>query len=188
MPLADRPRLYVFGGLIATGKSTLAAAWAARQGVAHYNSDVVRKELVGLAPTANRKEDADQGIYTPEFTRKTYDTLLERAAAELKQGRSVVLDASYLDRQERQLVLELARRLGVECRFILCDCADQVKRERLKLRAQDPQAVSDGRWEIYLRQKEKFQPPDELAPEQLLTIDTDQPIPSLLATLTHRLL
>jgi len=188
MPGVERPRLYVFGGLIATGKSTLAAAWAARLGIAHYNSDVVRKELAGLASTASRKEGADQGIYTPEFTRKTYDTLLERAAAELEQGRSVVLDASYLDRQERRLVLELARRLGVECRFIFCDCADQVKKERLKLRARDPQAVSDGRWEIYLRQKEKFQPPAELAPEQLLAIDTDQAIPTLLATLARRLL
>ncbi len=188
MPSAERPRLYLFGGLIATGKSTLAAAWAARQGIAHYNSDVVRKELAGLSPTAECKEGADQGIYTPEFTRKTYDGLLERAAAELEQGRSVVLDASYTDRQERRQVLELTRRLGLECLFIFCDCSDQVKRERLKLRAQDPQAVSDGRWEIYQRQKEKFQPPEELAPEQLLTIDTDQPIPVLLAVLARRLL
>lgn len=183
----DSPRLYVFGGLIATGKSTLAAAWAARLGIAHYNSDVVRKELAGLAPSAGRQEDADRGIYAPEFTRKTYDGLLDLAAVELGRGQSVVLDASYLDREERQRVVALAKRLGVPCHFIFCDCSDRVKRERLDLRARDPRAVSDGRWEIYLRQREKFQPPSELAPEQLLNIDTDQPLSVLLATLERLL-
>ena len=34
--------------MIATGKSTLAAKWAARQGAPYFNSDRVRKELAGL--------------------------------------------------------------------------------------------------------------------------------------------
>lgn len=193
---ARRPVLYVFFGLIATGKSTLAAAWAEQRGLAYANSDVIRKELAGLRPkgepcdqllTGTRPEAPDQGIYTPEFSRKTYDELLRRAEAELGQGRDMVLDASYLDRAERERVVALAAQTGANLRFILCDCSDQVKQERLALRARDPQAVSDGRWEIYLRQREKFQPPSELPPDHLITIDTNQPLPTLLATLAQQL-
>ncbi|MFH7320629.1 AAA family ATPase [Desulfurivibrio sp. D14AmB] len=184
---SNSPRIYLFWGLIATGKSTLATAWARHLGIPHYNSDVVRKELAGLAPTTDCKEGAEGGIYTPEFTRRTYDALLDRAEEQLNRGRSVVLDASYLDRDERRRVLALAQRLGVACHFILCDCSDQVKKERLNLRARDPRAVSDGRWEIYLRQREKFQPPSELAPGQLLTIDTHRPLAELLTELERQL-
>lgn len=183
----DCPAIYVFFGLIATGKSTLAQAWAERHGLAYCNSDVVRKELAGLAPNASQKEGVDQGIYTREFSRKTYDALLDRAAAAIGQGRGVILDASYQNREERGKVVALAKRLAVPVRFVLCDCSDVVKKTRLALRAQDPTAVSDGRWEIYLQQKERFEAPVELAPDQLVTLDTDLSISAGLDKLDHLL-
>lgn len=175
--------IYVFFGLIATGKSTLAQAWASRHGLAYANSDVVRKELAGLSPTASQKEGVDQGIYTQEFSRRTYDALLAHAEAEIQQGRGVILDASYLGRTERERVLALAARLQVPVRFVLCDCSDAVKQARLALRAQDPKAVSDGRWEIYLQQKARFEAPAELAADQLIILDTDLPVEKALARL-----
>ena len=51
MPGANN--IWVFFGLIATGKSTLAEKWAARHTMAHFNSDRLRKELAGISPTAS---------------------------------------------------------------------------------------------------------------------------------------
>lgn len=136
---------------------------------------------------AKRREEEGRGIYTPEFSRRTYDELLRLAEQELRRGRSVVLDASYHHRDQRRRVVERAEALGVGWHFILCRCSDQVKQQRLAQRAQDPAAVSDGRWEIYLRQREKYQPPTELPPSRLTTIDTDRPPPELLAELQQRL-
>jgi hypothetical protein len=181
------PAIYVFFGLIATGKSTLAQAWAERHGLAYANSDVVRKELAGLSPTASQKEGVDQGIYTREFSRKTYDALLARAEAAIGQGRGVILDASYQNREERGKVVALASRLKTPVRFVLCDCDDAVKKARLALRAQDPDAVSDGRWEIYLQQKARFEAPTELAADQLVTLDTDLPLDAALDKLDQLL-
>ena len=45
---SERPLLVVIAGLSGTGKSTLAAAFCERSGFAHFNSDVIRKELAGL--------------------------------------------------------------------------------------------------------------------------------------------
>lgn len=172
--------MYVFFGLIATGKSTLAQAWATKHNIAYYNSDVVRKELAGLSPDTSQKEAFDQGIYTSEFSKRTYTGLLERAEAELIKGKGVVLDASYQGRSERQRVQELAKQLDVPVYFILCVCSEQEMKRRMELRAQDPSAVSDGRWEVYLKQKERFEPPEELDAGQLITLHTDVPLDAAL--------
>ncbi len=182
------PRLYIFFGLIASGKSTLAAAWSTRQGALYLNSDRVRKELSGLDPTAPRRESFAAGIYTPEFSRRTYDALLAGAREALRQGREVALDGSYQSRAERERVLALARELAVDCRFILCRCPEALLKERMAERQRDPAAVSDGRWEIYLEQKERFEAADELAAQGLLiVIDTEAPVAALLDLLAERL-
>jgi len=182
-----QPDLFIFFGLIATGKSTVAQAWAERKSLRYYNSDVVRKELAGLSPQIHQRETADQGIYTSDFTAKTYTALLERAEQNLAQGQGVVLDASYQRQADRDRVRMLAQRLGVRLYCILCICPEEEMKRRMAKRAFDPQAVSDGRWEIYLKQKERFEPPTELAPDQLITLSTDLPVNAVLQKLSTHL-
>lgn len=182
-----RPDLFIFFGLIATGKSTIAQAFAESRDLAYYNSDVVRKELAGLSPQAHQRETADQGIYTSEFTAKTYTALLERAEHDLAQGRGVVLDASYQRQTDRKQVRMLAQRLGVRLYCILCVCPEEEMKRRMAKRALDPLAVSDGRWEIYLKQKERFEAPTELSPDQLITLSTDLPVEAVLQQLSAHL-
>lgn len=181
------PVVLVFFGLIASGKSYLARAWSAKYGYACYNSDVVRKELAGIQPTQRQEADVDAGIYSPAFSRRTYDTLVEHAASELAKGAAcVVLDGSYQAQSERQ---KLLARLGDLSKviFVLCRCEEVVVKQRLEQRAADPTAVSDGRWEIYLKQRKTFSPPEELAEEQLLTIETNSPVDALISILDEAL-
>jgi len=186
-PLKKTPVLYVFFGLIATGKSTLSQAWAWHKQVRCYNSDWVRKELAGINPTDSRRETIDAGIYTRDFSERTYQTLLERAAVRLQRGDSVILDASYQYARDRQDVRNLARSLHCAVYFILCQCSEAEMKRRMDEREKDPAAVSDGRWEVYLQQKKRFEPPDELAPSELVTIDTQAPLEELLAELKKKL-
>ena len=69
--------------------------------------------------------------------------------------------------------------------FILCTCSDKEVKRRLDLRAKDSAAVSDGRWEIFVKQKEQFELPDELAPDQHLQLDTEAEPKQLLTLLEH---
>jgi predicted kinase len=183
----NNPMIYVFFGMIATGKSTLAMAWAKYKQLQYYNSDRVRKELAGIRPTESRRSTVDTGIYTGEFTGKTYKALLEKAEAVLRQGDSVVLDASYQFERDRQGVRALAKHLNSRVYFIYCQCSEVEMKRRMSLREQDPAAVSDGRWEIYLKQKQRFEPPVELAASELITIDTRAPLAELLEELDRKL-
>lgn len=181
----QRPKklLLVFFGMIATGKSYLASAWAAKYGVPYYNSDRLRKELAGALRGTGQGEAFGQGIYSPEFSRRTYDALIERAATHFQEGDSpcVVLDGSYQALAERDL---LRQRFGTQCRliFVHCSCEEAIIKERLKVRASDPKAVSDGTWDIYLAQKQAFQAPFAL--EQIIEIDTDGSVTELIGRVT----
>lgn len=186
-PAEKKPVLYVFFGMIATGKSTLSQAWAWHKQVRCYNSDWVRKELAGIPPTDSRRESMDAGIYTREFSQNTYKTLLERAAARLQRGDSVILDGSYQYASDRQAARNLARSLNCEVYFILCQCSEAEMKRRMDAREKDPAAVSDGRWEIYLQQKKRFEPPKELAAAELITINTEPPLEVLLEELEKQL-
>ncbi|NTV12879.1 MAG: AAA family ATPase [Desulfobulbaceae bacterium] len=177
------PKVWAFFGLIASGKSYLAEGWAARHGFLHLNSDRIRKELAGAAAASGRGAAANQGIYTPEFSRRTYDEMLHRAAMALAARCSVLLDASFQSRTERDLLRAWADNLGVALHFVQCICPEEEVKRRLQLRAADPAAASDGRWEILLLQRSRFEPPTELTAAQLLTLATDRPVEMLLAEL-----
>jgi uncharacterized protein len=181
-------RIVVFFGLIASGKSTLAELFARQQDLPYYNTDRVRKELAGLAAAERRPDGFQQGIYTSEFSRRTYQALLDRAAADIRAGRAgVVLDGSYHRRAERDGVRGLAAELEIPCTFVLCQCGDEEVKRRLAERARDPQAVSDGRWEIYLTQKERFEAPAEVPAADLITMNTEAPVADLLEQLARQL-
>jgi len=165
--------LLVFFGLIASGKSTLAEKFAESENMDYLNTDRVRKELAGIEATQHQSEDLGQGIYSPAFTERTYAAMLARAADGLGRGKGVVLDGSYSRRRDRAAVLACGRQEKAPVRFILCFCSDTEVKRRLEMRARDPLAVSDGRLEIYLKQKESFEPPDELASDQLLQLNTE---------------
>ena len=101
MPRPARAALIVVCGLPASGKSTIAKALAERSGFPVFNSDVIRKRLVGKAPTIRAGADWRQGIYGPQFTAATYAGLLDEAATTLKSGTGAIIDATFKDDAER---------------------------------------------------------------------------------------
>jgi len=184
----DRPLLLVFWGLTASGKSYLAKAWSVLHGFSYFNTDIVRKELAGIKPVCCTPAAVDQGIYSAGFSHQTYDALITNteSAFAVDGAFCVILDGSYLSRCEREkLIAAFAGK--AEIRFILCQCSEDTVRARLALRAADPEAVSDGCWEVYLQQKARMDLPGELAQEQLLVLNTDAPIATLLAQLDDQL-
>lgn len=174
-------RVIVFFGLTASGKSHLSGAWARRYNLKRFNTDVVRKGLAPLAETTGL--GIDQGIYGRDYTRKTYDRLLELAEETLAGGAvKVVLDGSYLLAEERLRLIRRFSRLA-DISFILCWCSEEVTRQRLELRTKEKDAVSDGTLEIYRHQQEIFIEPAEIAEDRLLRLDTDAPLEYLMVRL-----
>lgn len=151
-----QPTLIIMAGLMGTGKTSVATMLGEALGVQVVRSDEVRKRLDSIAPDEHRYEEYQKGIYSEEFTGRTYEAVLRNASEVLDQGRSIILDASYRSRADREKAAALAREKGARFFIIECVCDDEMVKTRLTKRMEEKE-VSDGRWELYGRQKQGFE-------------------------------
>ncbi len=150
--------LVVLSGFTGAGKSFVADMIKKRGDFVVLKSDIIRKELAGIDPLKHVYDDFEKGLYSKEMTEKVYDELFKRAEDYLKKKKNVILDASFLDKEKRDRARELAKKLNVNILILWVEADEKLIKERLEKRKKD---VSDGRWEIYLKQKEKYEKPDE---------------------------
>jgi aminoglycoside phosphotransferase family enzyme/predicted kinase len=151
---SQKPCLVLVGGLPGTGKSTLARGLAERAGLCVIRSDVVRKELAGPACGEQGPSAFGEGIYTAEWTERTYAECLRRAEGLLFEGRRVLVDANFREEARRRTFLEAATRWGVPGVFLVCQAEPDVVRQRLASRRDD---ASDADWTVYLKAVETWE-------------------------------
>jgi aminoglycoside phosphotransferase family enzyme/predicted kinase len=176
-----RPALIAICGSSGTGKSTLARSLRERIGFEIVNSDVTRKRIAGNSANS-RSHGYNEGIYAVEFTRKTYQAMMQEAAVILDSGRGVILDATFRDPVHRRPVLECAAAKNLPLAFVECRCDEREVLRRLNERTKRGPDASDATAEVYLRQRGEFVPLDEIQPEQRIVADTNaHPIEAALA-------
>jgi aminoglycoside phosphotransferase family enzyme/predicted kinase len=149
----QRPCLLLVGGLPGTGKSTLARALSEQLGFEVIRSDFVRKQLTGRA-SAESSADFAHGIYTPEWTQRTYDECRGQAEQLLGEGKRVIIDASFNANRHRRDFLQLAEQLCVPAALLVCQADPTVVRARLQARQGD---LSDATWSTHLDLAQRWQ-------------------------------
>jgi len=171
------PKIVVFFGLSGTGKTFLSKNVLKRMPAVYLASDIVRKKLLNLDPSKHYYADFEKGIYSPEITLKTYQNMVEKAVEEVSYGRDVILDATFRDKKYRDLLREKLKDVRAKICWIWCKAEDDVVKERI-LKRKAENTCSDALWDIYLSQKQKFEPPEDCAP--LLVLDTSESLENLL--------
>ncbi|WP_332839067.1 bifunctional aminoglycoside phosphotransferase/ATP-binding protein [Nocardia bovistercoris] len=127
-------RLVLVGGLPGTGKSTVAAELAAATGATALSSDHVRRELLATGELDGTPGSFGAGLYSPDNKARVYRELLIRAEQRLESGVSVVLDASWIEADERTHARDLAVRVGADLIELQCVCPPGVAAERIAAR------------------------------------------------------
>jgi uncharacterized protein len=177
-----RPLLLITCGLSGSGKSVLAARLAESEGLTVIASDLVRKELTGVAPAEHRHEGYSMGIYAPGVSARTYATMFERGRACLERGESVLLDATFMRLADRERARELASDTGASFACLECIAPEDVVVTRLTEREQNEREVSDARVDTYYAQKDSFEPVDEIPGWQHITVDMEPPVDEAVRT------
>jgi uncharacterized protein len=169
-----RPMLLLTMGLIASGKSTVAQGIATALDLELFSSDRVRKELAGVTPETSQRAAYGEGLYQITATQRTYDALADRARQVLSRGDSVVLDASFAKRAERQRMLALAQEMKAECYVLECWVPEAVLRARLRARECSPASISDAREEILSQFQRDFEPLQAEEGAEKVRLDTTE--------------
>ncbi len=164
-----KPLLFLVSGLAGTGKSTVARKIAVDYHATQINTDVIRKERAGIDQFERHHDQFNTGLYDPKKIDETYEHVMQNAAAVLKKGGNVVLDATFQKKKYRDMAHHVAVKNHATLVMVHCVCPDVVVKKRLEDRLKK-KSVSDGRWEIHLAQKTTFEP--FISEEHILEMDT----------------
>ena len=136
--LSGQVRLAIVGGLPGTGKTTIATELANTVDAVLISSDVVRKELVGAAVIAGASGRYGEGLYSPANKAIVYGSMLERAQSYLLMGRSVVLDGSWTDLDERRFAATVAAETSSVFVTMRCVVDKEAADQRIASRLESP--------------------------------------------------
>lgn len=144
--------LVIAHGYSGSGKTYYSGRLArALEGI-RIRSDVERKRLHGLAPSARMAAPAGAGIYSADSSRATYARLLELARYGLRAGLPVVVDASFLQRWQREPFERIARERDTAFRILHLRAPARTLRARLAQRVREGRDASDAGPELLERQ------------------------------------
>jgi aminoglycoside phosphotransferase family enzyme/predicted kinase len=164
--------LVITHGISGSGKSHWARRLASRPGWLHLRSDVERKRRFGLWGDL---QDADTGdslhegaeLYSPAVTRWLYEERLPScAAAALRAGLNVVVDATFLKREQRQGFQALASRCGAPFAVLECLSEPEEAQQRVEERRRLGEDPSDADAAVIGRQLTSLEPIDPLERNQ----------------------
>jgi aminoglycoside phosphotransferase family enzyme/predicted kinase len=161
-------RLLITHGLSGCGKTWLTDRLLQRDAQAsslRLRADVERKRLFGLDPLGASGSGVNTGIYTPEAHARTYDHLHDWAGRWLRAGWSVVVDATFLRRTERDRFRALAQHTGAAFGILAPLATPEQLRERIQTRRTLARDASEASLAVLAQQQRELEPlqPDELA-------------------------
>jgi aminoglycoside phosphotransferase family enzyme/predicted kinase len=169
------PRLMITCGTSGSGKSFLAARLLAAAGAVCIRADVERKRLAGLS-ALERSAEAGLDLYSAQDTRRTYARLLAGARAGLRGGWPVIVDATFLQRRQRQAFRDLAARLGVPFTILHCQVSPDIAKARVSLRDAGRQDASEATPAVLERQLACAEALDDLERAAAIEVCTDQAV------------
>lgn len=158
-----RPALLVTHGVSGCGKSHAASLLRSR-GWLHLRSDVERLRLFGRWGVRPEARPPAAEPYAEMVSSHLYDTVLAgAAAAALDAGEAVVVDATFLRRDQRQRFRALARQAGAGFGILAPEVSPGEARRRIaarRLAGGDPSQADDA---VLTEQLQRIEP---LTPEE----------------------
>ena len=168
---ARGPVTLVVCGAAATGKTFLASHLARESGLAHINSDLIRKEQWGVAPL----DHAPPAAYSEPADAAVYAAMAEQASRAGSPG--TVVDATFRRRRDRDAFAAAYSEAAPRPVFVECRAASATVRGRANARWWSEEGnVSDADPAQVERQQSEFAPLDEVDSERHLVVRTDRPI------------
>lgn len=139
-----QPALIITYGLPGSGKSTWAKIAVEQLSVIRVRSDVERKRLFGIAPPVRNGAHHAQDIYSKEAGQRTYTRLRDIARILLSAGFPAVIDAAFLQIDERERFRALAAEMAIPFAITWLQADEEVLRSRIISRLQSGNDASEA--------------------------------------------
>ncbi|HXX13115.1 MAG TPA: AAA family ATPase [Burkholderiales bacterium] len=171
---AATPVLAIFHGLSGSGKTRVSQIVLQTVGAIRVRSDIERKRLHGFTAVAHTGSAVGQGVYTDSASVATYDRLAELAGCIVEARFPVLVDATFLQRAQRQRFRALAEQVGVPFIILHTEASEAELRRRINLRANEASDASEATDAVLDRQLGQQEPLDTRELSSMWTIDTQR--------------
>ncbi len=171
----------IFFGPSGSGKSTIAREFSKSYRI--IRSDEVRKIISGKSPDEHIYVEYGKNIYSKDMTKKTYYKMAEMMLENIKNGKKILLDATFLKKWQREIIINVCREGGYNPFFVYFVAPQDLLFARIKMRIKEGKDISDAREEILRKQLCEMEQPDELPSFRLLKLDTSQKKEDILTAL-----
>ncbi|MDH5343683.1 MAG: AAA family ATPase [Betaproteobacteria bacterium] len=128
------PALIITHGLSGSGKSQVAAEVMQQLGAIRIRSDIERKRMHGLPSSADTDSGVAAGIYSAGATRQLYHQLADLARKILDAGQTVIVDATFLQRRQRDLLRKVASACAVPFLIVSVTASKEILCDRIRQR------------------------------------------------------
>jgi len=135
--------LVVGAGLPGIGRSTRLKFLAQKINAVILDSDIIRRQIKVIT-------------YDKKSKLKVYQKMIDSAEKYLRQGKNVILDATFSKKEYRILLDKLIKKTKPDFYFIEFYCSDKIARQRLEKRSKE-KSFSQADWRVYQIIKKEFE-------------------------------
>ncbi len=167
--------LFITHGLSGSGKTFFTQSILEHLPAIRIRSDIERKRLFDIETNSNTNAGVQDGIYSLDASRQTYNRLAELARVPLNAGYHTIVDATFLRCEQRQQFRDLAEQLGIP--FVILDfhAIENILRERIIARQAVGKDASEADIEVLEQQMASIELFSEDEIIHCITIDTMAP-------------
>jgi len=178
-----RPKLFITHGLSGSGKTWIGNLLREHLPIIQIRSDIERKRLFGQ-PARGHCPAQQAVLYSAVATDKTYQRLLGLARELIEAGFSVLVDATFLKREQRAPFLALAQTLNCPSRILVMQAPMHLLRERINARRLAGEDDSDADIDVLSLQISHREPLTESEHRQAVFLNSEAPM-QVEAVLAH---
>jgi hypothetical protein len=171
----SRGALLITHGVSGTGKTVVTGELLGPLHAVRVRSDVERKRLAGLAAAERSGSGLDEGLYSASATLRTYEHLAAAARAVLDAGFAAVVDATFLQREQRRQFATLARLAEVPFLILDFEAPLDTLRARVSRRVARGRDASEAGLEVLDRQLQRREPLDDEERAHAVSITPEKP-------------
>jgi predicted kinase len=169
------PTIIIMHGVSGSGKSWLSEQITNRYQAIRIRSDVERKRLQKLSAQQNSHSGIGSDLYSQTSNDKTYQHLLQLSVEILSAGYPVIVDATFLQQQQRKLFLQQAKQRQVPFLIVHTKADKHRLIQRIEDRSKQQDNISEANQTVLENQLQNMQPIIDKELEYCITINTDKP-------------
>jgi aminoglycoside phosphotransferase family enzyme/predicted kinase len=168
----NKPKLIITHGFSGSGKTWITDQIIAQSDCIRLRSDIIRKQLHGIGIRDSSQSKTKNNIYSKNADARTYIYLEKTARKILSAGYPVIVDATFLSKQNRHTFKSLAESMNVDFNILDLQADPEVLNKRIRKRQKLGKDASEAGIAVLKKQLASADPLDQFERQNSIVLNS----------------